>query len=556
MKRKLFILFLFMTNMLFGQNFTYSGYLYNANGSGANNMEVKLYRRTVPNITGFSSRTNYNGHSYYRSNGSKYWLDAKADCENMGGHLATISNSSENTFLYNTWPSGWIGFYQDKTGAFYTEPSGGWRWTESYVTTNLTNDYDVASYTSGTSLVDIKNSKNMTMYNSPVYSSSGGKYITFNGSNNYAISPNLTSYFTNSNVITLVAWVYPTGNGVIVDELGVQSTSSGWHESVFEITGGNTLRCGFWNGGGITQVSTSITLNQWYMIAVTYNGSTMTAYKNGVSFGTSTFTRQTPHQNGGGDEVFALGLADATNMGSGAYGAFRLGDFQVFNRALSSDEINRCFVSLAYRFGLNPYLNWNGGEPNNSGGEDYAQFVSSGMWNDLPNAYSLQYVLEFDYIVTYTPWVLFKTVYTNSSGYYSISEAYDPSKEYYIEITSPTRIQAYTTSDIQGVSNIILGKTTKTGLSFHMFDVNDDGKISISDKYYVAARKAGLFSRWRTAPDVRVFTTTEYNSITSSITNVRTTYPGVSTYTTSALTSGGTLNLYIIAPGYVGSVGY
>ena len=89
MKRKLFILFLFMTNMLFGQNFTYSGYLYNANGSGANNMEVKLYRRTVPNITGFSSRTNYNGHSYYRSNGSKYWLDAKADCENMGGHLAT-----------------------------------------------------------------------------------------------------------------------------------------------------------------------------------------------------------------------------------------------------------------------------------------------------------------------------------------------------------------------------------------------------------------------------------------------------------------------------------
>ena len=69
-----------------------------------------------------------------------------------------------------------------------------------------------------------------------------------------------------------------------------------------------------------------------------------------------------------------------------------------------------------------------------------------------------------------------------------------------------------------------------------MFDVNDDGKISISDKYYVAARKAGLFSRWRTAPDVRVFTTTEYNSITSSITNVRTTYPGVSTYTTSALT--------------------
>ena len=128
--------------------------------------------------------------------------------------------------------------------------------------------------------------------------------------------------------------------------------------------------------------------------------------------------------------------------------------------------------------------------------------------------------------------------------------------EYYIQVDAPTRIQAYTTSDIQGVSNIILGKTTKNGLSFHMFDVNDDGSISIADKYYVAARKAGRFSKWRIAPDVRIFTTTEYNSIKAATNNVRTTYPGVTTYTTSALTSGGTLNLYIIAPGYVGSVNY
>ena len=89
-----------------------------------------------------------------------------------------------------------------------------------------------------------------------------------------------------------------------------------------------------------------------------------------------------------------------------------------------------------------------------------------------------------------------------------------------------------------------------------MYDVNDDGLISIADKYYVAARKAGIFSRWRTAPDVRIFTTAEYNSIKAATTNVRTTYPGVTTYTTSSLTSGGSLNLYIIAPGYAGQVTY
>jgi len=556
MKRNLQILFFCLTNVLFGQNFTYSGNLYNANGSGANNMEVKLYRRTVPNITGFSSRTNYNGHSYYRSNGSKYWLDAKADCENMGGHLATISNASENTFLYNTWPSGWIGYYQDKTGAFYSEASGGWRWTETYVTTNQTNNYDVASYTSGTSLVDIKNSNNMTLYNSPVYTSSGGKYLTFNGSNNYAISPSLTSYFNNSNIITLVAWVYPTGNGVIVDELGTSSTSSGWHESVIEITGGNTLRCGFWNGIGISQISTSITLNQWHMIAVVYDGTKLIGYRNGVSFGSVTFSRQTPHQHGGGNEVFALGLADATNMGSGAYGSFRLGAFQVYNRVLTPDEIDRNFVSLSYRFGLNPYLNWNPGEPNNSGGEDYAQFVSSGRWNDLPNNFSLQYVIEFDYIVDTTAWVLYSTSTTNSLGYYSFNVSSDPSKEYYLEVTTKTPTTSLGDPDAKKLIDFVLLKTNKDGLTYHVYDLNSDNKITVSDNFLLLGKKSGLFNVWGTLPTSRIYTTTEYNAIRLSTSNVRNTYSGVSTYKSGKLTSGGTLNLYIISPGFYNSVSF
>jgi hypothetical protein len=148
------------------------------------------------------------------------------------------------------------------------------------------------------------------------------------------------------------------------------------------------------------------------------------------------------------------------------------------------------------------------------------------------------------------------TAYTNSSGYYSFSRTTVAGDQFTIQIDAPTRIQAYTTSDIQGVSNVILGKIIRNGLSFHMFDVNDDGVISVADKYYIAARKAGRFSKWRIAPDVRIFTTSQYNEITSSTTNVRVTYPGVTTHTTPTLTSGGTLNLYIIAPGYAGSVTY
>jgi hypothetical protein len=323
------IIFLLFTNDLLGQ-FTYSGYLYNANGSGANNVAVKLYRRTNSTISGFTSQNNYNGHSYYRSTGTANWTTARSNCVAMGGHLVTVTSSGENAFLFGLWPSGWIGLTDEVT-------EGTWKW----------------------------------------------------------------------------------------------------------VTG----------------------------------------------------------------ETFS-------------------------------------------------YTNWNSGEPNNSGNEDYIQFVGSGKWNDLNNSSSLAYVIEFDYIVTTSSWTLYKTIYTNSSGYYSISETYDPSKEYYIEIDAPTRVQSYTTSDIQAVSNIILGKTTRNGLSFHRFDVNDDGIISIADKYYVAARKAGIFSRWRIAPDVRIFTTSQYNLIVAAKINVRATYPGVSTHTTGTLTSGGTLNLYIIAPGYAGSVSY
>ena len=285
------------------------------------------------------------------------------------------------------------------------------------------------------------------------------------------------------------------------------------------------------------------------------DGTTMKGYLNNVSFGSTNFTRAAAHLNGNG-EYFAFGLQDATNMGSGAYGAFRLGDVQFFNRAITADEIDRTYNLYAYRYKTNQYTNWNGGEPNNSGNEDYTQFVSGGKWNDLGSSASYQYVIEFDYIVTTSSWTYYKTVYTNSSGYYSISESYDPSKEYYIEIVAPTRVQAYTTSDIQGVSNTILGKVTRNGLSYHMYDVNDDGLISVADKYYVAARKAGRFSKWRIAPDVRIFTTAEYNSIKAGTTNLRSTYPGVTTYTTSSLITGGTLNLYIIAPGYAGQVTY
>ena len=558
MKLKLLIVLIIgcLSSAIRAQTFTYSGYIYNANGTGAGNVPVKLYKRTTPTLTGFTSQTNYNGHSYYRSTGSMTWTAAKAACENMSGHLATVSNLAENNFLFNTWPSGWIGYYQDRVAGYtYSEPIGGYRWTESKVTTNLQADYDVSSYVSGTTLSDITASPvHTTLYNTPTYTSTGGKYLTFNGSTTYAITNNLSSKMGSTSAITLLAWVYPTGNGVIASELGVASPSSGWHESVIEITGSNTLRVGFWNGIGITQLSTAITLNAWHLIAVTYDGTTMRGYLNNVNFGSIAFGRQAAHLYGNG-EHFALGLSDATNMGHGGYGAFRLGSFQVFNRALTIDELDRTYNLYAYRYKTNQFTYWNPGEPNDAGGEDYAQFVGSGRWNDLPNT-SLPYVIEFDYVVTFTPWVLHQTVYTNSFGYWSFSQPTNPATEWYIQVDAGNPTTLIQQSDLTAIGNVILGLTTRKSLHWNMYDVNNDGRLTITDKYYVSAKRQGRFNSWISTTPSALYTSAQYSSLNSGTTNLKATYPGVSSYTINSPVIGGSLNLYLIAPGYAGQVNY
>ena len=473
----------------------------------------------------------------------------------MGGHLATVSNASENSFLFNTWPSGWIGYYQDKVpGYTFSEPAGGYRWTETQVTDNLGADYDVSSYSVGTTLVDIRSAINATLYNSPTYSSTGGKYLAFNGSNHYAITNNLASKFTNTS-ISVVAWVYPTGNGVIASELSAPSASSSWHESIIEIIGSNTLKVGFWNGSGITQLSTTISLNTWHMICITYDGSTMKGYLNNVNFGSTNFSRQAAFLGGGNSQHFAFGLSDATNMGHGGYGSFRLGLIQFYGRAITVDEIDRTFNLYAYRYRLNQYTNWNSGEPNNAGTEDYTQFVGGGKWNDLPNS-SLPYVIEFDYVVTTTPWVLHQTVYTSSTGSWSFSQPTNPATEWYIQIDATNPTSLLQQSDLTSVGNVVIGQTTTKSIHWNMYDVNNDGKITVSDKFYVSGKRQGLFGSWISSSASALFTLSQYNALNGGTTNQKSTYPGVNTITINSPVSGSSVVHYMIAPGYAGQVTY
>ncbi|KJU81410.1 C-type lectin domain protein [Candidatus Magnetobacterium bavaricum] len=40
-----------------------------------------------------------NNHTYQRIDTQMTWADAKANCEKLGGYLATVTSDSENKFL-------------------------------------------------------------------------------------------------------------------------------------------------------------------------------------------------------------------------------------------------------------------------------------------------------------------------------------------------------------------------------------------------------------------------------------------------------------------------
>ena len=98
-----------------------------------------------------------------------------------------------------------------------------------------------------------------------------------------------------------------------------------------------------------TVATSSQSLNAWYNLVLTYNGTTATAYVNGVSVGSSAIIWSAP----GASTFFSLMSQDATRMsGATAYASGSIGAFMVYNRALTADEITTNFNALRGRYGI------------------------------------------------------------------------------------------------------------------------------------------------------------------------------------------------------------
>jgi hypothetical protein len=214
------------------------------------------------------------------------------------------------------------------------------------------------SYSGTTTVFDLKNNSNGTIMNSPLSGSTGcGTFVDFNGSSQYIYTnTNLSSLFSGvspnkSEVTSIFMWIYPQGNGVILSEVGVANSILGWHTSIIEMVSG-TLKFGLWSDGtGNINVTSSIPtpLNNWYYIGMTYNGSTLTSYVNGVSAGNITFNRLAPY-NGGSGLFYLLAHQDTTNMGNGGFGDYRVGSLEIYTTSLNLTQINENYTSSSVNY--------------------------------------------------------------------------------------------------------------------------------------------------------------------------------------------------------------
>ncbi len=228
------------------------------------------------------------------------------------------------------------------------------------ISSGLILQYDMQnsnSYSgSGTTVTDIRGNSSGTLNNGPTFNSTGTKYLTFDGVNDWLVTDtSLNSKLSPANtsrIISFGMWVYPMDNGVLVNEKGGSGLNAGWYDSQIEIVS-STIKFSVYPYSSIV-TSPTISLNEWHYIVLVYDGTNVKGYRNGSLVGTSAnFTRSTPYLDPGQYGLhYGLAVAVSTNLGDGSYANCRIGAFHVYNIALTADQVLENFNKTRTIYGV------------------------------------------------------------------------------------------------------------------------------------------------------------------------------------------------------------
>ena len=140
------------------------------------------------------------------------------------------------------------------------------------------------------------------------------------------------------------------------------------------------------------------------------------------------------------------------------------------------------------------------------------------------------------------------TINTDANGKYTISSTKDATTyDFQLQINSLT-ISNPSVSDAQSFNQKVLQQSFNSR-DYYRMDVNNDNTLTITDVYLIYAKIIGV--NWKIGvPTYRIFTPTEWNTISISLSNLKSTYSGTQSITLSGLTNKGNSNYYLFRTGY------
>lgn len=279
-----------------------------------------------------------------------------------GPSIYTPSSDSDLITMTNTQVAGSVGSPASYTTAaqclnYYTSQSDKICVNMDYegiVTSGLIINVDAGftpSYPKGgTGWYDSSgNSNNATLINSPTYSSGSGGSIAFDDVS--------LQYATISNVGNLSVWTVEVWFNLTTSLAGKVTSimSNVFNGSVLNFSVGtnnapaNTnLAVGFYNGAWRSTAGFVPSINTWYQVVGTYDGTTIRQYVNGSANGGNLTYSGTP-TSGGGIRLMARwdDISTSPNYADGNLAIARL-----YNRSLSAAEITQNYNAQKGRFGL------------------------------------------------------------------------------------------------------------------------------------------------------------------------------------------------------------
>ena len=149
---------------------------------------------------------------------------------------------------------------------------------------------------------------------------------------------------------------------------------------------------------------------------------------------------------------------------------------------------------------------------------------------------------------TSSTYTLFGTYNTDATGKYTINTTQDTlGYDFQLQVNGLT-IGSPTSTDAKAFNSKIFTQNFSSK-DYYRMDINSDGRLNISDVYLTYLKHVGR--SWNASVTLYyLFTSTEWSTINTSTSNLKSTYSGSQSFTKNNVLSKGTTDLYLVRTGF------